>query len=102
RLLRSTTGDLEIQGRQERFGNSESMSVNSAVAARDNGHRVGIYQVDRRFVVRVDGAETTEPTVDLGGGAGIIVRPGGIEVTFPDGTPLWSLDPHGYGDKASV
>jgi hypothetical protein len=100
-LLRSPTGDIQIQERQEPWGQkaTATASDNTAVAALVGTHRVGVYAAggSQNFVVEVDGAPVslTSPMPLSGGGQ--IARemdqgePLGIEVDFPDGTKLWAL-----------
>lgn len=107
-LLRSPDASLEIQARQEPYLDqatnqpSASVSVNTAVAARVNGHRVSIYDRPGGQEIRVDGTTRTDAAVDLGGGASVVVHRRGAEVDFPDGTILWALRTGGYGINAQV
>jgi len=109
-LLRSTDGSVEIQARQEPKLDSRipGVSINTAVAARVNGHRVGVYAPTPNvqgasFVVRVDGA-VVDPTsgADVGAGASLRAITGGVELDFPDGTVLWALTVAPYGFNAVV
>ena len=76
-FLKSTSGDLEVQVRQSQYGNSGLVSVNSAIATKINGKRVGFYLDDTQPLlidgqpVNVDG----NTYLDLGGG-GRIYREG--------------------------
>ncbi len=94
-LLRSPDSSVEIQARQVQCGSSCKITVNSAVAARVNGHRVAFYATSSGLPdVRIDGAATTAASVasaDLGTGASLAAHQRGYELDFPDGTKLWAL-----------
>ena len=91
-LLRAPDGSVEIQSRQEPRG--ESVTINSAVAARVNGHRVAFYAASAGVPdVRVDGVALSADAVsgvDLGSGATLAGFQRGYELDFPDGTKLWA------------
>jgi hypothetical protein len=72
------------------------------VAARANGHRIGIY-MGTPLEVHVDGAvaDVAQP-VDLGSGAAVKRLSDGVEVDFPDGTVLSALSVGRYGINAVV
>ncbi|MEK8104834.1 VWD domain-containing protein [Micromonospora sp. M12] len=55
-LTRSTRDDFEVQTRQTMFPASSVVAVNSAVAARVAGDRVGVYATPDGPVIRVNGA----------------------------------------------
>jgi hypothetical protein len=76
--VRSTVDDLEIQVRQRPWGSSRVVAVNSAVAVRVAGHRVGVYLTDTGARTTVDGS-----AVDLAGGPAEV--PGGGTVTLDAG-----------------
>jgi hypothetical protein len=100
-LLRSADGALEIQGRQVPYP-GWPVSTNTAIAARDAGHRVGVYVVNGTFQARLDG----EP-VDPGSGATfdggrIAAVDNGYEIDFPDGTRLMALSVGQWGINAVV
>ena len=100
-LLRSPTGDIQIQERQEPWGQktTTTASDNTAVAAVVGTHHVGVYANggSQNFVVEVDGAPVSLTTPMSLSGGGKVSRetlqgsPLGIEVDFPDGTKLWAL-----------
>jgi hypothetical protein len=102
-LLRSADGSLEIQARQEPYADSDHVAINTAVAARVNGHRVGIYFTGSALAARVDGqaSDLTSP-LDLGDGAALVRHSRGFELDFPDGTQLWALSLGAYGINAQV
>jgi subtilisin family serine protease len=104
-LLRG--GGFEIQTRQtpvsttgplldNSTGLSSCVSVNTAVAARVNGHRVTLQPDPREnpgapaeSLLRIDGAVAGgSSAIDLGHGASVTPSAGGIEVRFPDGMVL--------------
>jgi hypothetical protein len=64
-LLKSTTNDLEIQTCQQPFGNSTSVSVNTAVAVKINGQRIGFYLNQGQLQVLVNGTTITLPDSTL-------------------------------------
>ncbi len=92
-LLRSSDSTLEIQGRQERPSSGGDASVNTAVAVKVNGHRVGFYNTDpgKPASVKVDGASVGAASPDLGPGATLSSLVRGYELDFPDGSRLWVL-----------
>ena len=60
-LIRNADSSIEIQARQEpyravRLSPFNAVSINTAVAARDNGHRIGVYMTPAGPVLHVDGA----------------------------------------------
>jgi hypothetical protein len=88
-LLRSPDGSTEIQARQVPYPDIADVSINTALAWKVNGHRIGMYAGENTYVLHVDGAEVdprTAGTIDLGGGAAVTSLGSGIEVAFPDGT----------------
>ncbi|WP_405431823.1 VWD domain-containing protein [Micromonospora sp. NBC_00617] len=90
-LSRSTKDDFEVQSRQTMFPASSTVAVNSAVAARVHGDRVGVYATPGGPAVRVNGAPPVlAPT-------GTKLPRGGtlttwddrtVTVDWPDGTRL--------------
>jgi hypothetical protein len=99
-LLRNADDSIDIQGREQPYGDSKAVAVNTAVAVRDNGHRVGIYaSPSGRLAVKVDGAGAGG-TTDLGAGASVHPFDKGIEVDFPDGSILWALSVGPWGINA--
>ena len=104
-LLRSSDGSLEVQAREEPLKNSflPGVAINSAVAARAAGHRVGVYTSTAGLVVRLDGAPVDLSGVtDVGSGASIRSVKGGVELDFPDGSILWALSVGPYGINAVI
>jgi hypothetical protein len=103
-LLRSAGGSLEIQGRQEPYGTSGSVSINTAIAAKVGSHRVGVYMTATGLGARVDGTavDLSAGSKDLGGGARIAAVDQGFEIDFPDGTQLWTLSVGRYGINAQI
>ena len=97
-LLRAPDKSVEIQARQVVCGGSCKISINSAVAARVDGHRVAFYASSGLPEVRIDGAVTAAANVgsaDLGAGARLAAYQRGYELDFPDGTKLWVLSLNG-------
>jgi len=93
-LLRSPDGAVEIQARQEPPDEGSGVTLNTAAAARVNGHRVAFYVAAGAPSVRVDGAAVDASAVgsaDLGRGARLSAYQRGFELDFPDGTKLWAL-----------
>lgn len=92
-LLRSSDGTLEIQGRQERPSSGGNATVNTAVAVKVNGHRVGFYNTSAvgPASLKVDGVVLDAAVANLGPGATLILLPRGYELDFPDGSRLWVL-----------
>ncbi|MET8234236.1 VWD domain-containing protein [Micromonospora sp. NPDC005298] len=79
-LTRSTTDDFEVQVRQTMFPASSVVAVNSAVAVRVAGDRVGVYVTPAGPVVRVNGAAPA-PAPD-----GVKLPRGGAVTSWADGT----------------
>jgi von Willebrand factor type D domain len=93
-LVRSRSGDLEVQARSQPYPGSRDVSVNTAIAMRAGGSRV---EVDRGepLGVRVNGlglAVAAKPT-PLAGGGRIRLVSGQVEITWPDGSlvRVWSV-----------
>jgi hypothetical protein len=103
-LLRAPDGSLEIQARQEPRG--DSATINTAVAAKVNGHRVAFYVADAGVPeVRIDGLVVGADEVgasDLGSGASLAAFQRGYELDFPDGTKLWALSMGSWGINVLV
>ncbi|OIP72722.1 MAG: hypothetical protein AUK43_02475 [Oscillatoriales cyanobacterium CG2_30_40_61] len=75
-LVKSTTGDLEIQVRQQPFNNSSSVSMNTAVATKIDGQRVAFYGGEKTPLL-VDGKPTDIPdNSSISVGSGSIHRKG--------------------------
>jgi von Willebrand factor type D domain/Bacterial Ig domain/RTX calcium-binding nonapeptide repeat (4 copies)/FG-GAP repeat/Calx-beta domain len=75
-LVKSTTGDLEIQVRQQPFNNSSSLSMNTAVATKIDGQRVAFYAGEKTPLL-VDGKPTDIPdNSSISVGSGSIHRKG--------------------------
>ena len=107
-LLRNADSSIEIQARQEPYhaaspGPFNSVSTNTAVAARDNGHTVGVYVTEAGLMLHVDGAQADPASLpDLGGGASVRRLSSGFQVTFPDGTVLSALSVGSWGINAVI
>ncbi len=100
-LLRSPDGALEIQGRQEPYP-GRPVSTNTAIAARDAGHRVGVYVVNGTLQARLDGAPVDPGTGVMFDGGRIAAVDNGFEIDFPDGTRLMTLSVGEWGIHAVV
>ena len=104
-LLRSPDSSVEVQSRQEPYTSSRfpGVSTNTAIAVRDNGHRVGVYATEAGLIVRIDGQQVDLSSApDLGPGAAVKTIKNGIEVDFPDGTVLSALSVGHWGINAVV
>lgn len=102
-LLKSADGSVDIQARQEPFGQGYA-SINTAIAAKVGSHRVGVYMTGSGLQARVDGtvADLTAGAKDLGGGARIAAVSKGFEIDLADGTQIWTLSVGQYGINAQV
>jgi hypothetical protein len=97
-LVRSDSGDLEVQTRQQpriKFDGkeSDSASMNTAVAAGVVGDRVAFYARQDRPEVRINGTSTpvdSERKLPKGG----TIRPveAGYAVRWPDGSEMWAIN----------
>jgi hypothetical protein len=87
---KSTLDDFEVQIRQRPWGASRSVAVNSAVAMRVAGHRVGLYLTDTGVQTLVDGAAADLGTAPLalpgGGTLSLDTAVRRVIVTWPDGS----------------
>ncbi|MEW1590067.1 VWD domain-containing protein [Micromonospora vinacea] len=79
-LTRSTADDFEVQVRQTMFPASSVVAVNSAVAVRVAGDRVGVYATPDGPTVRVNGAAPVSAP------EGVKLPRGGTVTTWGDGT----------------
>ena len=103
-LLKSPDGSVDIQARQEPFGTGGYVSINTAIAAKVGGHRVGVYMTSSGLVAHVDGSvvDVSSGSRDLGGGGSISAIDKGYQIDFPDGTQLWTLSVGQYGINAQI
>ncbi len=103
-LLRSSDGSVDIQARQEPFEDSKAVAINTAIAAKVGGHKVGVYATPSGLQVHVDGAVTdvSSAPVDLTGGGRISAIDNGFEIDLPDGTQIFALSRANYGIFAQI
>ena len=102
-LLRSADGSVDIQVRQEPWGTSGNVSINTAVAAKVGSHRVAVYAGGGTLQAKVDGvAASLASPMDLGGGGRISASANGFEIDFPDGTKMWTLSVGPWGINAQI
>jgi hypothetical protein len=105
-LLRNADDSIDIQARQEPYPGSSAfvgVSTNTAIAARDNGHKVSVYATGSGLTLHVDGQQVDPASgPDLGAGAAIKPVSRGIEIDFPDGSALTTLSIGRWGINAIV
>ena len=107
-LLRNADSSIDVQAREEPYNRDalspfNSVSINTAIAARDNGHTVGVYVTDGGLVLHVDGAQVDPASApDLGAGASVQRINNGFQITFPDGTVLSTLSVGHWGINAVI
>ena len=104
-LLRNADDSIDIQGREQPYTGSNSVAINTALAVRDNGHRVAVYfqAGGRSLTVKVDGTDVDVATPDdLGAGASVRSFDKGIEILLPDGTIVWALSVGEWGINALI
>ena len=105
-LLRNADSSIEIQARQEAYTHStyfKGVSTNTAVAMRDNGHKVSVYATGSGLELHVDGqAANPDAPPDLGDGAAIKRVNNGLEIDFPDGSSVTALSVGQWGINAIV
>ena len=107
-LLRNADSSIDVQAREEPYNRDalppfNSVSINTAIAARDNGHTVGVYVTDGGLVLHVDGAQIDPATApDLGAGASVQRINDGFQISFPDGTVLSALSVGHWGINAVI
>ncbi len=106
-LLRSPDGSVDIQSRQEPYPSAalpNTISTNTAIAAKVGSHRVGVYATGTGLVAHVDG-KIVDPgggPMNLSGGGKISTYPKGFEIDFPDGTTMWVLSVGQWGINAQI
>lgn len=100
-LLRSSDGSVEIQGRQVPLPDTDGVTINTAVAMRVDGHRVGFYADQGTSALRatLDGAPVDPAQATAVGGGGLRAIEGGLawEVSFPDGSFAYAIGLGSYG-----
>ena len=100
-LLRSADGSIEIQGRQERSPEGDNATIDTAVAVRVNGHRVGFYLARSGLPeVHVDGVAldgAVAGSTDLGAGAKLTPSQRGYQLDLADGTVAWVVSQGRWG-----
>jgi len=102
-LVRSDSGDLEVQARQEPLRRPDghentTISVNTAVAIQAGTDRVGIYQHPDRPELRINGQVVApREAQQLSGGVRIQPDQGGYQLVWPDGSTVWVLPTGSYG-----
>ena len=109
-LLRSADGSVDIQARQEPFGDGRrSVSINTAIAAKVGSHRVGIYLTRRHGSAGSRRRQPRRPErrADGPGRRGKHLRlqrasTKGFEIDFPDGTKMWTLSVGEWGINAQI
>ena len=103
-LLRSKDGTVDIQARQEPWQSSQSVAINTAIAAKVGSHKVGVYFTPSGLQAHVDGTvvDLSSGPMDLGGGGRIALISNGFQIDFPDGTQLWTLSRGQWGIFAQV
>lgn len=88
---RSGSGAAEVQVRQQPWGSSRLVSVNTAVAARVGEHRLAVYRTGAGVDVRLDGqtAQLTQQARSLGTAGQVVLDTAGrVLVTWADGSAL--------------
>ena len=93
-LVRSRSGDLEIQARQEPYEDSTRVTVNTQIAMKVGGRRVTVVPgstKDSPPVVRIDGAPNPVlPGAPVSVGGGSVARDaneiGDVDIAWPDGS----------------
>jgi VWD domain-containing protein len=108
-VARSASGDLEIQARQAAFPGSRIVAVNTAVAMRVAGVRLGFYLGPTGLVVHRDGTTVDLPpgTTSLPGGGKVDhavdpVRGHAFAVVWPDGSAAWVVQVGRWGLQLTV
>ena len=100
-LLRSADGSIEIQGRQERPSVGEDTTIDTAIAVKADGHRIGFYIAPSGPPqVHIDGVALDAATVgsaDLGSGTTLTPYQRGYELDLADGTKIWALSVGRWG-----
>jgi hypothetical protein len=105
-LVKSRSGDLEVQARQQparTLGaiSNNTLSLNTALAMRVAGSRVGVYAAKKGMRVRVNGRQVKTPTdgesVSLPGGGALAERADQLAVIWSDGSEarVWSVGSYG-------
>lgn len=86
-LAESMSGDLVVQARQEPWGSSETVAINTAVAMNVAGDRVGVYaERSSALYVNSEATELSGSSLSLPNG-GTVTNEGDLYlVTWPDGS----------------
>ncbi|WP_309570074.1 VWD domain-containing protein, partial [Deinococcus sp.] len=99
-LAQATTDTLRVQARQRPWGSSGVVSVNTAIATRLNGQKVGVYLTGSGPVLRVGNAGTVTAVpaggLDLGGGSRVTQSGPAFTFESPDGATLTVTAGSGY------
>jgi hypothetical protein len=104
----STAGDMTVQVRQQPYLTSRTVAINSAIAIRIGGTRLGFYLQNGEIVAHRDGRPATFPSGDTATTGGTVTHdfapPYGDEyaVTWPDGTTAWIWRATVYGLVAQI
>ncbi|GAA5435558.1 VWD domain-containing protein [Deinococcus aquaticus] len=100
-LTQATTDDFRVQARQRPWGGSRVVSVNTAVATRMNGQKVGVYAgMIPALRIGEAGVRTDVPAggLDLGGGHRVTQSGNVYTLDFPGGERLAITNNGGYLD----
>ena len=100
-LTQATTDDFRVQARQRPWGGSRVVSVNTAVATRMNGQKVGVYAgLIPALRLGDAGVRTDVPAggLDLGGGHRVTQSGNVYTLEFPGGERLAITNNGGYLD----
>jgi hypothetical protein len=88
-LARSLAGDLEVQVRQQPWGSSRVVAVNTAVVIGVVGSRIEIHAATSGSLITIDGQPVTDTgTIALGNGASAEISSDSRRITaiWPDGS----------------
>jgi hypothetical protein len=107
--VKSNAGDLEIQTRQGAYFGSRTVAVNTAVAMKVAGVRLGFYLDHGSLVVHRDGTAVSLPlgNTQLPGGGRVNhavdpLRGDSFAVVWPDGSAAWVVQVGRWGLQLSV
>ena len=104
-LTQSVTDDFRVQARQRPWGGSTVVSVNTAVAARMNGQKVGVYAgMIPALRIGEAGVRTNVPAggLDLGGGHRVTQSGNVYTLDFPGGERLAITNNGAYLDARLI
>ncbi|MEZ5099519.1 MAG: VWD domain-containing protein [Thermoleophilia bacterium] len=103
-LVRSTSGDLEVQARQEPWGKSKWVTINTQLGFRVAGKKITVAAGDPPTTTVAGKALAAGATAPVGGGAVSRDEDGTTTITWPDGSEatVWGVGAYGVAVKLTL